>query len=313
MDPWRIILTDGLDEAGISILKKETEVIERYGISAADLKNELNDYDAIVIRSRTKMTRELIESAPNLKVIGRCGVGVDNIDLDAAKEKDMIVVNAPSATTESVAELTMGLIFCLAREIPRADACMKRGEWAKKEFMGTELYGKTLGIIGFGRIGSTVGQMAAAIGMRINACCDFTIPENIRIIGGELLMMDEIIERSDFIAVHTPLTDKTRGMIDTEMIARMKDGVYILCTARGGIIDEAALLDALNSGKVAGAALDVYEKEPPENLELIKHPKVIATPHIAGQTSEAQRRASVDISKEILAALKSEKLHWQVV
>jgi D-3-phosphoglycerate dehydrogenase len=259
------------------------------------------------------MNRELIEAGTRLKVIGRAGVGVDNIDLEAAREKGIVVVNAPSATTESVAELTLGLIFALAREIPRADASMKRGDWAKKEFMGTELYGKTLGIIGFGRIGSTVGQMAAAMGMRINACCDFTIPETIRIIGGELLMMDEIIERSDFIAVHTPLTEKTRSMIDAAMISRMKDGVYIVCTARGGIIDESALLSALNSGKVAGAALDVFEKEPPNNMELVAHPHVIASPHIAGQTSEAQRRASVDISKEVLAALKSEKLHWQVV
>jgi D-3-phosphoglycerate dehydrogenase len=259
------------------------------------------------------MNRELIEAGARLKVIGRAGVGVDNIDLEAAKEKGIVVVNAPSATTESVAELTMGLIFALAREIPRADATMKRGDWAKKEFMGTELYGKTLGIIGFGRIGSTVGQMAASMGMRINACCDFTIPETIRIIGGELLMMDEIIERSDFIAVHTPLTEKTRSMIDAGMISRMKDGVYIVCTARGGIIDESALLAALNSGKVAGAALDVFEKEPPDNMELVAHTHVIASPHIAGQTSEAQRRASVDISKEVLAALKSEKLHWQVV
>jgi len=313
MDHWRIILTDGLDDVGVSILEKEAEVVKSSGILAEDLKKELKDYDAVIIRSRTKMTRELIESGTRLKVIGRTGVGVDNIDLDAAKEKGIVVVNAPSATTESVAELTLGLIFALAREIPRADASMKRGEWAKKEFMGTELYGKTLGIIGFGRIGSTVGQMAAAMGMRINACCDFTIPETIRIIGGELLMMDEIIERSDFIAVHTPLTDKTRGMIDAAMIARMKDGVYIICTARGGILDEAALLDALNNGKVAGVALDVFEKEPPDNMDLVKHPRVIASPHIAGQTSEAQRRASVDISREVIAALKNEKLHWQVV
>lgn len=312
MDPWRIILTDGLDEVGVSILEKEAEVVKRIGISADELKKELKDYDAVIIRSRTKMTRELIEAGTKLKVIGRAGVGVDNIDLDASKEKGIVVVNAPSATTESVAELTLGLIFALAREIPRADASMKRGEWAKKEFMGAELYGKTLGIIGFGRIGSTVGQMAAAMGMRINACCDFTIPETIRIIGGELLMMDEIIERSDFIAVHTPLTEKTHGMIDAAVISRMKDGVYIVCTARGGIVDESALLDALNSGKVAGAALDVFEKEPPDNMDLVKHPRMIASPHIAGQTSEAQRRASVDISREVLAALKSEKLHWQV-
>jgi len=201
----------------------------------------------------------------------------------------------------------------MAREIPRADASLKRGEWLKKDFMGVELYGKTLGIIGFGRIGSTVGQMAAAVGMRIMACCLFRIPETVRIIGGELLVMDDIIEKADFITIHTPLTDETRGMINAEAFGRMKDGVYLVCTARGGIIDEPALLDALNSGKVAGAALDVYENEPPKNMDLINHPHVIATPHMAGQTHESQRRASMDIAKEVLAALKGDKLHWQIV
>ena len=309
----RIILTDGLQDAGISMLSKEAEVEDRKGISPEDLLKEIGNYEAMIVRGRTKVTREVLDAAKNLKVIGRAGVGVDNIDTAAAKEKGIIVVNAPSATTTAVAELAMALVFAMAREIPRADASMKQGKWAKKEFMGVELYGKTLGIIGFGRIGSTVGQMAAAVGMRINGCCLFRIPETIRIIGGELLMMDDIIEKSDFITIHTPLTDETRKMINAEAFSRMKDGVYIICTARGGIIDEKALLDALNSGKVAGAALDVYETEPPVFQELINHPKVIATPHIAGQTSEAQRRASMDISREVLTALKGEKLHWRIV
>jgi D-3-phosphoglycerate dehydrogenase len=313
MDTWRVIVTDGLQEAGISVLSKETQVDDRKGISAEDLLKDIGNYDALIVRGRTKVTREIIEAGKKLKVIGRAGVGVDNIDIEAAKEKGISVVNAPSATTTAVAELAMGLVFAMAREIPRADASMKRGEWLKKDFMGVELYGKTLGIIGFGRIGSTIGQMAAAVGMRIMACCLFRIPETIRIIGGELLMMDDIIEKSDFITIHTPLTDETRGMINAEAFSRMKDGVYLICTARGGIIDEKALLDALNSGKVAGAALDVFEVEPPVYGELINHPKVIATPHMAGQTNEAQRRASLDIAKEILAALKGDKLHWKVV
>ena len=312
MDNWHIILTDGLQEAGSSMLSREAQVDDRKGISAEDLVKEIGNYDAAIVRGRTKMTREVIEAAKNLKVIGRAGVGVDNIDLEAAKEKGIIVVNSPSATTTAVAELTIGMIFALSRGIPRADASMKRGEWLKKEFMGVELYSKTLGIIGYGRIGSTVGQMAAAVGMRIMGCCLFRIPETIRIIGGELLMMDDIIEKSDFITIHTPLTDETRGMINAESISRMKDGVFIVCTARGGIIDEKALLDALNSGKVAGAALDVYAAEPPTNKELINHPNVIATPHMGGQTKEAQRRASKDISKEVLTALKGDKLHWRV-
>ena len=313
MDTWKIIVTDGLQDTGMSILSKEAKVDDRKGISAEDLVKEIGNYDAIIVRGRTKVTREVIEAGKNLKVIVRAGVGVDNIDIAAAKEKGVKVVNAPSSTTTAVAELAMGLIFALAREIPKADASMKRGEWLKKDFEGVELFGKTLGIIGFGRIGSTIGQTAAAVGMRIMACCLFRIPETIRIIGGELLVMDDIIEKSDFITIHTPLTDETRGMINAEAFARMKDGVYIICTARGGIIDEKALLDALNSGKVAGAALDVFETEPPVFKELINHPKVIATPHMGGQTNEAQRRASVDISREVMAALKGDKLHWQVV
>jgi D-3-phosphoglycerate dehydrogenase len=313
MEPWRVIVTDGLQDTGLNILERESQVVERRGISADDLMKEIADYDAIIIRSRTKVTRQMIEAASRLKVIGRAGVGVDNIDLQAAKEKGIIVVNAASATTTAVAELTLGLIFALSREIPRADASMKRCEWLKKDLMGVELYGKNLGIIGFGRIGSTVGQMAAAIGMRIIACCDFNIPETIRIIGGELMMIEDIFEKADFIAVHTPLTEKTRGLINKETISRMKDGVYLICTARGGIINETALLDALNSGKVAGAALDVFENEPSVNQELVNHPHLIATPHIAGQTNEAQKRASVDIAREVLAALKGEKLHWKIV
>ena len=313
MHPWRILVTDGLHDTGLNILERESELVVKNDISADELMKEIANFEALIVRSRTKVTRQMMDAAQKLKVIGRAGVGVDNIDIKAAKEKGITVVNAASSTTTAVAELTIGLIFALARQIPRADTGLKSGEWLKKDLMGVELYGKNLGIIGFGRIGSTVGQMAAAFGMRIIACCDFNIPETIRIIGGELMMMEDIIEKADFIAVHTPLTEKTRGMINKETIARMKDGVYLISTARGGIIDETALLEALNSGKVAGAALDVFENEPPTNMELIKHPHLIATPHIAGQTSEAQKRASVDIALEVLAALKGEKLRWKVV
>ena len=313
MQQWRTLVSDGLHDTGLNILERESELVVKNDISADELMKEIANFEALIVRSRTKVTRQMMDAAPKLKVIGRAGVGVDNIDTKAAKEKGITVVNAASSTTTAVAELTIGLIFALARQIPRADTGLKNGEWLKKDLMGVELYGKNLGIIGFGRIGSTVGQMAAAFGMRIIACGDFIIPETIRIIGGELMMLEDIIEEADFIAVHTPLTEKTRGMINKETIARMKDGVYLISTARGGIIDETALLEALNSGKVAGAALDVFENEPPTNMELIKHPHLIATPHIAGQTSEAQKRASVDIALEVLAALKGEKLRWKIV
>jgi D-3-phosphoglycerate dehydrogenase len=313
MGSWRILLTDGLQTAGREMLSPEAEVDDRKGITAEELLSEISDYDAVIVRGRTKMTEKVIKQAKILKVLGRCGVGVDNIDLQAAKEKGITVVNAPGATTTSVAELTMGLMFSLAREIPRADAGMKKGEWLKKELVGVELDKKSLGIIGYGRIGSTVGKIAVSVGMRINAFDLFLTPEITQVDGGELMPFDEVIKKSDFITIHTPLTETTRNLINDEAISKMKDGVFIICAARGGVIDEKALLVGLNSGKIAGAALDVYASEPPTNQELINHPKVIATPHIGGQTADAQRQASIDISTEVLIALKGEKLRWKIV
>ncbi len=305
MSSWRILLTDGLQTAGKEILNPVAEVDDRKGITAEELLSEISDYDAVIVRGRTKITEKVIKKAKNLKVIGRCGVGVDNIDLQAAKGNRILVVNAPGATTTSVAELTMGFIFSLAREIPRADAGMKKKEWLKKELVGVELDKKSLGIIGYGRIGSIVAKMAASVGMRVNAT-------RAHMNGGNFLPFDEVIKKSDFITIHTPLTETTRNLINYEAISKMKDSVFIICAARGEIIDEKALLDGLNSGKVAGAALDVYVSEPPTNQELINHPKVIATPHIGGQTANAQKQASIDISTEVLAALKGEELHWKV-
>ena len=302
MNTWQILLTDGLQPEGKEILDPIAKVDDRKGITAEELLSEISEYDALIVRGRTKITEKVILQTKKLKVVGRCGVGVDNIDLQAAKEKGIIVVNAPGATTTSVAELTMGLIFSLAREIPRADAGMKNGKWLKKELVGVELNKKSLGIIGYGRIGSTVGKIAVSAGMRINAFDLFLTPETTRVDGGELLPFDEVIRNSDFITIHTPFTETTKNLIDEEAISKMKDGVFIICAARGGIVDEAALLDGLNSGKIAGAALDVYVDEPPTNQELISHPKVISTPHIGGQTGDAQKQASIDISKEVLAA-----------
>ena len=313
MSSWRILLTDGLQKAGKEILDLAASVDDRKGITAEELLSEINNYDAVIVRGRTKMTDVVIAQAKKLKVVGRCGVGVDNIDLQAAKENGITVVNAPGATTVSVAELTMGLIFALAREIPRADAGMKRGEWLKKELVGVELDKKSLGIIGYGRIGSRIGKIAVSAGMRINAFDPFLTPETAQVNGGELLPFDEVIKKSDFITIHTPLTETTRNLINDEAISKMKDDVFIICAARGGIIDEKALLDGLNSGKVAGAALDVYASEPPTNQELISHPKIISTPHIAGQTADAQKQASIDISTEVLAGLRGEKLQWKIV
>ncbi len=312
MPAWRILLTDGLEENGKAILAKEAQVDDQKGISAEDLLKVAVDYDALIVRGRTKVTREVFAAAKNLKVVGRSGVGVDNIDLNAAKQSKVTVVNAPIATTRAVAELTMGFIFALAREIPRADASMKQGQWLKKDLEGMELEGKTLGIVGMGRIGSSVAKMATAMGMRILAYDPLLSEENIHSAGGQACDFEELLKESDFIDIHTPLSDSTRNMFNEKIFTQMKKGVRIICAARGGIIDENALLAALNSGQVAGAALDVFSTEPPGESELIRHPHIIVTPHIGGQTVEAQVRAAADISSEVLAALRGAPLRWKV-
>ena len=312
MSAWKILLTDGLEENGKAILAKEAQVDDKKGISAEELTKIIAEYDAIIVRGRTRVTPEVFNAAKKLKVVGRSGVGVDNIDLKSAKEHSVIVVNAPVATTRAVAELSMGFIFALSRELPRADTSIKGGAWLKKEFEGVELDGKTLGVIGVGRIGAMVARMALAMGMHVVAYDPLVSPEIIQGWGGESGSMDEVLRKSDFITIHTPLTDSTRNLIDETIFNKMKDGVRIICAARGGIIDENALLNALNSGKVAGAALDVFASEPPTESNLVKHPKVIATPHIGGQTIEAQIRAAADISSEVLAALHDAPLRWKV-
>ncbi len=313
MAKWKVMVTDGLEEKGLAMLRQSAEVANRKGISSEELLQEVGDYHAIIVRSRTKVTAVIFEAAKNLKVVGRAGVGVDNIDLDAARRHQVTVVNSPFATTMAVAELTMGLMLALVREIPRADASMKQGEWLKKELMGNELYQKTLGVIGFGRIGAAVAQRAAAFEMQVIGYDPLVPPDELSNRGGEPVGLDELLERSDFISLHIPLTDQTRAILNAAAFQRMKDGVYLVCAARGGVIDEAALLEALESGKVAGAGLDVFAAEPPGATDLVKHPHVIACPHIGAQTKEAQERAAVDIADEVLAALAGEALRWRVV
>ncbi|HEX2979070.1 MAG TPA: hydroxyacid dehydrogenase [Anaerolineaceae bacterium] len=312
MTAWKILLTDGLEESGQSILREVAQVDDRPGISADELLQVIGGYDALIVRGRTKVTPAVFAAAPNLKVVGRAGVGVDNIDLAAAKEHHVTVVNAPIATTLAVAELTMGLMLGLVRDIPRADAGMKNTKWLKKELEGTELYGKTLGVIGFGRIGVAVSQRCAAFGMKVVAYDPLLSPDAIRERGGEPATLDELFAKADVITLHIPLTADTRGILNAAAFAKMKDGVRIVCAARGGVIDEAALLQALETGKVAGAALDVFATEPPGASPLVSHPHVVATPHIGAQTVEAQARAAADISSEVLAALRGETLRWKV-
>ena len=312
MADFRILITDGLEENGQSILREFAQVDDRPGIEPQELPAAAAACDAMIVRGRTRVTAAVIEAAKVLKVIGRAGVGVDNIDLQAARNKSITVVNAPTSTTAAVAELTFGLLLALAREIPRADAAMKQGKWPKADLHGAELAGKTLGVIGFGRIGMEVGKRAAAFGMNVIAYDPFIQEADIRAGGAETVSLQDLYAWSDFISLHLPFDVQTRDLIGTLAFGEMKDGVRLICAARGGIIDEAALLAALNSGKVAGAALDVFEIEPPGATALVSHPHVIATPHIGAQTAEAQARAAEDIAHEVLAALRSQPLRWRV-
>jgi D-3-phosphoglycerate dehydrogenase len=313
MAAWKILLTDGLEENGQMIMRQSAVVDDKQGISADELFKVIGEYDALIVRGRTKVSPAVFDAAARLKVVGRAGVGVDNIDLNAAKQHGVKVVNSPLATTTAVAELTLSLMLSLVREVSRADAAMKNGKWLKKELEGTELCEKTLGIIGFGRIGQAVAKRAQAFEMDVVVVCDpFVDCEVVEAAGCKAVSLDDLLDESDIITLHVPLTGSTRGLIGKEQFARMKDGVRIVDTARGGVVDEAALLEALESGKVAGAGLDVFSAEPPGQTLLVCHPHVVASPHIGAQTVEAQMRAANDIATEVLAALHGEELRWRV-
>lgn len=287
-------------------------VDDRGGIAAAELLSALPEYDALIVRSRTRVTAEILAAGSRLKVVGRAGVGVDNIDVAAAAERGVVVVNTPTATSVAVAELTFGLILALLRRLPAADASVKAGRWEKKQFEGAELAGKTLGVLGLGNIGAQVARRAAAFEMRVLGFDPLLDDETIRTRGALAARLDELYTRSDILTLHMPLLPETRGMLGAAAFAKMKRGVYLVCAARGGVIDEDALLRALNSGQVAGAALDVFAQEPPGESPLVAHPNLVATPHIGAQTREAQTRAALDVAEEVLNALHGRPLRWQV-
>lgn len=315
MSHWKIIVTDNLSQAAFPVLEQAAQVDNRAGISAEELEEVISGYDALIVRGRTKVRANILEKATNLKVIGRAGVGVDNIDLSVAQQKGITVVNAPTASSLAVAELTLGLMFAVARKIPRADASMKSGQWLKKQLKGTEINGKTLGVIGLGRIGSAVAERAAALGMKIVGYDAFDAARQAFAEKGFAVAasLDELYPQVDYLTLHIPLTPQTRNLIDGQALGKMKPGVRLICAARGGVIDETALLGALESGHVAGAALDVFVTEPPGLTALVAHPNVVCTPHIGAQTVEAQDRAAVDIATEVIAALKGEMLRWKVI
>lgn len=303
----RILVCDGLERNGVDILRAASgvSVDERPSISADELAQIITDYDALIVRSKTKVTADLIERARMLRVVGRAGTGVDNIDVAAATRRGIVVMNAAAGNTITTAEHTWAMLMALARQIPQAVASTKAGRWEKNRFLGVELRGKTLGIIGLGRIGSAVAERARAFGMTILAYDPYFTPEAAREMGIEMLTLDEIFPRADFITVHTPLTEDTRGIINSAAIEKMKPGVRLINCARGGLIDERALANALGSGRIAGAALDVFEQEPtsPDN-PLLAFDQVIATPHLGASTTEAQVSVATMIAEQALDYLK---------
>lgn len=310
---WKILLTDGLAPITDQDLLNKIDLADQKGITAEELLEVVDQYDAVIVRSRTKITEDVLAAAKKLKVVGRMGVGVDNIDLQAAKAHGVTVVNAPVATTVSVAELTIGLMLSLIREIPKANTGLKAGEWLKKELVGTELYQKTLGIIGFGNIAKAVCKRAQAFEMKVITYGSSRPADEIRTFGAEPVSLEELLAQSDIITMHIPHNERSHYMLNDATFQLMKDGVVIVCAARGGVIDQEALLAALKSGKVAGAALDVFEKEPPGAIPLLDHPRVIGTPHIGAQTKEAQLRAGFDILSEVVNALDEKPLRWKIV
>jgi len=302
----KILVCDSIHEDGIKKLKQAGFDVEvNPTISAEQLKNVATDYDALIVRSRTQITEEIIQAGKNLKAIGRAGAGLDNIDVASAENKGILVLNTPEAPAEAVAELTIGLMLSLARNIPLADRSLKEGKWLKKELMGWELKDKTLGTIGLGNIGEKVAKIAKAFGMKILISKRTPPPpELLRELDAEFVPLNDLLQRSDIVTIHVPLTPQTDHMIGEKEIALMKDGAFLINTSRGAIIDEKALLKALKSGKLKGAALDVFEVEPPKDLTLVKLPQVVCTAHIGAQTEEAQKEASILIAEKIINALK---------
>ena len=303
----RVLVTDTVAESGLEILRRaaDVEVDFRPGLKGEDLLEGVRNADALITRSGTPVTKELLDAGDRLRIVGRAGVGLDNVDVDAATARGILVINAPTANIMSATEHTMALMLASCRSVPAADASVRRHEWARSKFMGIELSGKTLGIIGLGRIGSRVATRARAFGMKILASDPYIAASVAERVGAELIPVQRLIREADFITVHTPLTDETHGMIGPAEIAQMKDGVVLINCARGGIYQEAALADGLRSGKIARAAIDVYESEPPKpGHPFFDAPNLILTPHIGANTIEAQDRVAVQTAEMVVEALQ---------
>lgn len=304
MSSLRALVCDQLDTSDLR-LGASFRVDYRPAITHEELLQAVPNYDVLIVRSRTKVGRDVIEKGTRLKVVARSGTGLDNIDVAAAAARGVKVVNTPESLVEAVSEHTILLLLALSRKLTLADSSLKQGNWSKENILGVELKGKTLGIVGLGRVGRRVGEIAGAIGMSINAYDVVPIPpETIQRVGAKLVDIDSLFSSSDFVTLHVPLTEETRHMVDARRLGLMRRGSFLINTSRGGVIDEAALTAALEEGRLGGAALDVFEKEPPTG-DILKAPNIIVTPHIGGQTAEAQREAIAGISSKILDALSS--------
>lgn len=300
----KVLIADKLSTEGVDILKQVAEVDVKTGMPKEDLIACIGQYDALVVRSATKVTSDVIAAADKLKIIGRAGVGVDNIDVAAATQRGIVVVNSPEGNTIAAAELTMAHLLALSRNIAAADASVKRGEWERSNFTGVEVYNKTLGVLGLGKIGREVAKRAQGFGMKILAHDPFLSADVAKKMGVELAELDDLLKRSDYITLHLPKTKDTEGLIGADEFRMMKDGVRVINVARGGIIDEKALAEALASGKVAGAAVDVYSQEPatPDN-PLLTAPNIVTTPHLGASTEEAQSKVAIDVAEQIVEYL----------
>lgn len=300
----KVLVLSRIHPEGIALLENQCEVVVAPGLSEVDIIERISGVDAIIVRSKPIIPQAVLDAADSLKVIGRAGVGLDNIDVEYAQSKNITVVNTPAASTESVAEHVFALLLSKARDIPRADHAMREGKWIKKELMGIELLGKTLGVIGFGQIGSRLGEIAAAFGMNVLAYDVIDVSERAQQVGAQVVSLQELLSESDFISLHVPLLPSTRNLISQKEMAKMKEKAVLINTSRGGVIDEKALHEALTQGKIQ-AALDVFEQEPPAQSPLLSAEGIVLTPHIAGSTEEAQKRAGIEVAQKVLEALNS--------
>jgi D-3-phosphoglycerate dehydrogenase / 2-oxoglutarate reductase len=301
----KVLITEKLADPGVELLKEEFEVDVLIGLSPEELLEQIGDYDGLIIRSATKVTAEVIERAERLKAVGRAGIGVDNIDIEAATKRGVLVANAPESNTVAAAEHTLGLMLAAARRIPAADSSLREGEWKRSAFKGVEVSEKTLGLVGLGHVGAIVARGATGMGMRVLAYDPYVSEDRMRSMNVERTeSLDEVFESSDFISLHVPRTPQTAGMVDAGALEKMKPSAYLINVARGGIVDETALYNALKEGAIAGAALDVFAEEPTTDSPLFSLPNVVVTPHLGASTAEAQDRAGVTAAEQVAIALR---------